>query len=223
MHESRRSATPGPSPRRDWKRSAPTSSPLTADSRRTCARDRRGYGTCCRRDCAGASRCGAGGERIQSAERCGSRSGQIRAGQGGAAGAVARGTERRSRHARDRTRLDRQPVGRALRHRPRGFEARAPGRSWRGFPGILALHPGLRLEVEGHTDDVGSDDANQRLSERRGESVRAYLVQQGIASATVGTIGLGETKPVATNGTAAGRQLNRRVELIVSGESIGTL
>ena len=89
--------------------------------------------------------------------------------------------------------------------------------------GILALHPDLRLEVEGHTDDVGSDDANQRLSERRGESVRAYLVNQGIASATVGTIGLGETKPVATNSTVAGRQLNRRVELIVSGESIGTL
>ena len=89
--------------------------------------------------------------------------------------------------------------------------------------GILALHPDLRLEVEGHTDDVGSDDANQRLSERRGESVRAYLVNQGIASATVGTIGLGETKPVATNSTVAGRQLNRRVELIVSGKSIGTL
>jgi len=88
--------------------------------------------------------------------------------------------------------------------------------------GILALHPGLRLEVEGHTDNVGTDDSNQRLSERRGESVRAYLVQQGIASTAVGTIGLGETKPVATNGTAAGRQQNRRVELIVSGESIGT-
>ena len=88
--------------------------------------------------------------------------------------------------------------------------------------GILALHQGLRLEVEGHTDDVGSDDSNQRLSERRGESVRAYLVQQGVVSTTVATIGLGETKPVATNGTAAGRQQNRRVELIVSGESIGT-
>jgi outer membrane protein OmpA-like peptidoglycan-associated protein len=88
--------------------------------------------------------------------------------------------------------------------------------------GILALHQGLHLEVEGHTDDVGTDSANQRLSERRGESVRAFLVQQGIASTTVGAIGLGETKPVATNGTAVGRQQNRRVELIVSGESIGT-
>ena len=88
--------------------------------------------------------------------------------------------------------------------------------------GILALHQGLRLEVEGHTDNIGTDDANQRLSERRGESVRAYLVQQGIPSTTIGTIGLGETTPVATNGTAAGRQQNRRVELIVSGDSIGT-
>ncbi len=88
--------------------------------------------------------------------------------------------------------------------------------------GILALHQGLRLEIEGHTDNVGTDDSNQRLSERRGESVRAYLVQQGIASTTVGAIGLGETTPVATNGTAAGRQQNRRVELIVSGESIGS-
>jgi len=88
--------------------------------------------------------------------------------------------------------------------------------------GILALHQGLRLEVEGHTDNVGTDDANQRLSERRGDSVRAYLVQHGIASASVGTIGLGETKPVATNDTAAGRQQNRRVELVVSGQSIGT-
>jgi outer membrane protein OmpA-like peptidoglycan-associated protein len=88
--------------------------------------------------------------------------------------------------------------------------------------GILALHQGLRLEVEGHTDSVGTDAANQRLSERRGESVRAYLVQQGIASSTVGTIGLGEAKPVATNDTAVGRQQNRRVELVVSGQSIGT-
>src|SRR6185436_7060043 len=65
--------------------------------------------------------------------------------------------------------------------------------------GILVTHQGLRLDVEGHTDSVGGDDYNQRLSERRGESVRAYLVQQGIASASVGSVGLGETKPVATN------------------------
>ena len=88
--------------------------------------------------------------------------------------------------------------------------------------GILAAHQGLRLAVEGHTDDVGAEDYNQRLSERRGESVRGYLVQQGIVSSTIGTAGLGESTPVATNGTSAGRQQNRRVELIVSGDVIGT-
>jgi outer membrane protein OmpA-like peptidoglycan-associated protein len=88
--------------------------------------------------------------------------------------------------------------------------------------GILAAQSGLRMEVEGHTDDVGTDDSNQRLSERRGDVVRSYLVQQGIASGTIGTKGLGEGTPVATNGTAAGRQQNRRVELIVSGDVIGT-
>jgi outer membrane protein OmpA-like peptidoglycan-associated protein len=88
--------------------------------------------------------------------------------------------------------------------------------------GILASQLGLRMEVEGHTDDVGTDDSNQRLSERRGESVRSYLVQQGITAGTIGTKGLGEGTPVATNGTVAGRQQNRRVELIVSGDVIGT-
>jgi outer membrane protein OmpA-like peptidoglycan-associated protein len=88
--------------------------------------------------------------------------------------------------------------------------------------GILASQQGLRMEVEGHTDDVGTESSNQALSERRGETVRAYLVQQGIVSGTIGTKGLGEGTPVATNGTAAGRQQNRRVELIVSGDVIGT-
>jgi outer membrane protein OmpA-like peptidoglycan-associated protein len=88
--------------------------------------------------------------------------------------------------------------------------------------GILASQQGLRMEVEGHTDDVGTDSSNQTLSERRGESVRTYLVGQGITSGTIGTKGLGEGTPVATNGTAAGRQQNRRVELIVSGDVIGT-
>ena len=87
--------------------------------------------------------------------------------------------------------------------------------------GILVSHQGLRLEVEGHTDNVGAEDYNQKLSERRGESVRTYLVQQGIAAGIVGTAGLGESQPVATNGTNAGRQQNRRVELIVSGDIIG--
>jgi outer membrane protein OmpA-like peptidoglycan-associated protein len=88
--------------------------------------------------------------------------------------------------------------------------------------GILVSHPGLRLEIEGHTDSVGSDDYNQQLSGRRAESVRVYLVDQRIPSASVGALGLGEGHPVATNDTAAGRQQNRRVEMIVSGDIIGT-
>jgi outer membrane protein OmpA-like peptidoglycan-associated protein len=88
--------------------------------------------------------------------------------------------------------------------------------------GILLSHPGLNLEIEGHTDSVGSDDYNQSLSERRADSVKGYLVQQGIPSATIKAIGLGEAQPVASNDTAAGRQRNRRVELVVSGEPIGT-
>jgi outer membrane protein OmpA-like peptidoglycan-associated protein len=87
--------------------------------------------------------------------------------------------------------------------------------------GILASHPDLHIEIEGHTDSVGSDDYNQRLSERRAESVRAYLVQQRIPPTSVDAEGLGEGRPVATNATPAGRQQNRRVELVVSGESIG--
>jgi len=88
--------------------------------------------------------------------------------------------------------------------------------------GILISHPGLRMEIEGHTDSVGTDQYNQQLSERRAESVRSYLVSQHIASASVTAVGLGEARPVATNDTAAGRQQNRRVELIVSGDAIGT-
>jgi outer membrane protein OmpA-like peptidoglycan-associated protein len=88
--------------------------------------------------------------------------------------------------------------------------------------GILLSHRGLKLQVEGHTDSVGSTEYNQHLSENRAGSVRTYLVEQGIAPNNVGTAGFGETMPVASNDTAAGRQQNRRVELIVSGESIGT-
>jgi outer membrane protein OmpA-like peptidoglycan-associated protein len=88
--------------------------------------------------------------------------------------------------------------------------------------GILVSHEGLRLEVEGHTDSVGTDQYNQQLSERRAQSVRAYLVEQRIAAASIGAAGLGEGHPVATNNTPAGRQQNRRVELVVSGTVIGT-
>jgi outer membrane protein OmpA-like peptidoglycan-associated protein len=69
---------------------------------------------------------------------------------------------------------------------------------------------------------VGTDGYNLRLSERRAESVRGGLVQQGVNRDVVGTTGFGESKPVATNGTPEGRQQNRRVEIVVSGESIGT-
>jgi outer membrane protein OmpA-like peptidoglycan-associated protein len=88
--------------------------------------------------------------------------------------------------------------------------------------GVLLAHPGLNLEVEGHTDSVGSDSYNQGLSERRAESVRDYLVRQGIPRDTVVAHGFGEANPVVSNDTASGRQQNRRVEVIVSGEAIGT-
>lgn len=87
--------------------------------------------------------------------------------------------------------------------------------------GVLLSHPGLHVEVEGHADNVGATDFNQTLSESRAASVRDYLVRGGIAPNTVGTAGFGESQPVASNDTAAGKQQNRRVELIVSGEAIG--
>jgi outer membrane protein OmpA-like peptidoglycan-associated protein len=87
--------------------------------------------------------------------------------------------------------------------------------------GIILAHPGLELAVEGHTDNVGRDELNQRLSEKRAETARAYLVQQGLSEASVTARGFGETAPVADNLTAEGRQRNRRVEIVVSGEVIG--
>lgn len=88
--------------------------------------------------------------------------------------------------------------------------------------GIVSGHPGLRLDVEGHTDSIGGDDYNQRLSEQRGATVRDYLTQQGMPVSSVTAKGLGKTQPVASNDTAQGRQQNRRVELVISGEVIGT-
>ena len=87
--------------------------------------------------------------------------------------------------------------------------------------GIVLAHPGLRLEVEGHTDSVGSDELNQQLSEKRAATVRDYLVQQGIGINAVSARGFGKTMPVASNDTAAGRQQNRRVVMIVAGDVIG--
>ena len=87
--------------------------------------------------------------------------------------------------------------------------------------GIVLAHPGLKLEVEGHTDSVGSEEANQKLSEQRSDTVRSYLIEQGLPDAAVSSRGFGKTTPVADNETAAGRQKNRRVEIVVSGEVIG--
>jgi len=89
--------------------------------------------------------------------------------------------------------------------------------------GIVLAYPTLKLEVEGHTDSVGTDALNMRLSENRAASVMKYLVEQGIVTSSITSRGFGEDQPVATNDTAAGRQQNRRVELVVSGEVIGSV
>jgi outer membrane protein OmpA-like peptidoglycan-associated protein len=88
--------------------------------------------------------------------------------------------------------------------------------------GIILGHPGLRLAVEGHTDSIGGEAYNQLLSEQRGSAVRDYLTQGGMAGNSVTSRGFGKTQPVGSNDTAAGRQQNRRVEIVVSGEIIGT-
>jgi outer membrane protein OmpA-like peptidoglycan-associated protein len=88
--------------------------------------------------------------------------------------------------------------------------------------GILLAYPGLTIEVDGNTDNVGGSDFNQKLSEQRATSVRDYLVQQGVSGNYVSARGLGDTQPVASNDDPAGRQLNRRVELVVSGAAIGS-
>ena len=88
--------------------------------------------------------------------------------------------------------------------------------------GIVSGHPGLRLDVEGHTDSVGGDEYNQRLSEQRGAAVRDYLMHEGMAATSVTAKAFGKTQPVASNETAKGRQQNRRVELVISGDVIGT-
>ena len=87
--------------------------------------------------------------------------------------------------------------------------------------GIVLAYPTLALAIEGHTDSVGGEAYNQQLSENRAGSVRDYLVQQGVPTASMTVRGFGKTQPVASNDTADGRQQNRRVELVVSGEVIG--
>jgi outer membrane protein OmpA-like peptidoglycan-associated protein len=88
--------------------------------------------------------------------------------------------------------------------------------------GILLAYPGLHIEVDGHTDNVGSTVSNQKLSDQRSSSVRDYLLQEGVATAALAAIGFGETQPIGSNDTPAGRQMNRRVELVVSGDAIGS-
>ena len=90
------------------------------------------------------------------------------------------------------------------------------------FSGIVLAHPGLKMQVEGYTDIVGSDTFNQTLSENRANSVRAYLIAQGIDPTSITAAGYGKSNPVASNDTSSGRQQNRRVEIIISGEIIGT-
>ncbi len=87
--------------------------------------------------------------------------------------------------------------------------------------GILQAYPGLKLQVEGYTDSVGSADFNQKLSENRAEAVRDFLVAQGVQMNNIAATGYGQNDPVADNGTASGRALNRRVQLVVSGDAIG--
>ncbi len=88
--------------------------------------------------------------------------------------------------------------------------------------GIVLAYPDLKLQIEGYTDSIGSDEYNQTLSEKRAESVRDYLVSSGVSMNNVAAEGLGKADPVADNSTASGRKLNRRVEMIVSGDVIGT-
>ena len=88
--------------------------------------------------------------------------------------------------------------------------------------GIILSHPGLRLEVDGYTDSVGSEDYNMTLSENRAQGVQSYLIGEGIAPDDITAKGFGKDDPVASNDTAAGRQKNRRVEMVVSGDIIGT-
>ena len=90
------------------------------------------------------------------------------------------------------------------------------------FSGIVIAHPGLKMEVNGYTDSVGSDALNLTLSDNRANAVKAYLINEGIDPASIMSTGYGRSNPVASNDTSSGRQQNRRVEILISGEIIGT-
>lgn len=83
------------------------------------------------------------------------------------------------------------------------------------FAGVVKEYEKTNLTVIGHTDSTGSDAANQKLSEQRAESVRSAILSRGVVADRVTTVGMGESKPVADNGTEAGRQANRRVEIVI--------
>jgi outer membrane protein OmpA-like peptidoglycan-associated protein len=87
--------------------------------------------------------------------------------------------------------------------------------------GILLTYPNLKVQVEGYTDNVGSPEYNQQLSEKRAMAVQSFLIAQGVSPENVTSQGYGEANPVADNSTSAGRSQNRRVEMVVSGQSIG--
>jgi outer membrane protein OmpA-like peptidoglycan-associated protein len=87
--------------------------------------------------------------------------------------------------------------------------------------GMIQAHPGLNLAIEGHTDTTGTPDFNMKLSQQRADAVREFLAKQGMSPDTITAKGVGQDSPVADNDTPAGRKLNRRVEIIVSGEVIG--
>ena len=100
--------------------------------------------------------------------------------------------------------------------RPQAREALAK------LSGIVLNYPSLRLAIEGYTDSTGTPQFNQTLSDKRAASVRDYLVAQGLSADSLTSQGFGENNPVADNSTAQGRQQNRRVQIVVSGEVIGT-
>ncbi|MGH9709866.1 MAG: OmpA family protein [Candidatus Acidiferrales bacterium] len=109
----------------------------------------------------------------------------------------------------------------ALRYRKYDLRPEARERLAK-LSGIVLAHPGLKLAVEGYTDNVGSEEFNQTLSEHRATAVRQYLVDQESDADSITATGLGMSSPVADNSTTAGPQKNRRVEIVISGEVIGT-
>src|SRR5204862_6814996 len=88
--------------------------------------------------------------------------------------------------------------------------------------GVLISYPDMRIEVDVYTDSTGNPMSNEQLSQERAASVQSYLTQQGVSASSISIHGFGEANPVASNETLQGRQQNRRVELVVSGQSIGT-